>query len=392
MTVDTPTIAETVQRVAADVRARAYRAEQDARIADATIADLESAGIFRLLQPTRFGGAAVDPVTFFDAERELSKACGSTGWATGVVCVGAWILGLCEPSAQDDVWGDDPNARICLTIAPVGQVTVVDGGYQLSGRFSFASGCELADWAFLGAMVIDESGAKPPDMRLFLVPKTNYTIDPVWNAVGLRATASHDIVVDNAFVPAAHTIGMADMWAPVRPGQAVNPEPIFGMPLGPIFTTTISTAMIGSAQAAYDAYLKASSERIRAANRSKVAEDPHSQVRLGRASSAIDGAWLQLMRNVDEIYRCVERGEQAPMEFRTRTRRDQVLASERAMAAADLLMENAGGNAMRTGDNPLQRAWRDIHTGRGHVTNDPERALVLFGAAALGQPVFDPML
>ncbi|MFG2583102.1 hypothetical protein [Streptomyces malaysiensis] len=80
------------------------------------------------------------------------------------------------------------------------------------------------------------------------------------------------------------------------------------------------------------------------------------------------------------------------MRLRTRLRRDQVLATERAVKAVDLLMDNAGGGAMRTGGNVLQRAWRDVHTGRGHITNAPEKALVLFGREAFGLDVRDPML
>jgi 3-hydroxy-9,10-secoandrosta-1,3,5(10)-triene-9,17-dione monooxygenase len=146
------------------------------------------------------------------------------------------------------------------------------------------------------------------------------------------------------------------------------------------------------AEAAYEAYRTAMQTRIRSSGGASRAEDPFAQVRAGRAASEIDAAWLQLSRNISDLYDCVKCGEQPPMRLRTRLRRDQVLATERAVTAVDLLMENAGGGAMRTGDNVLQRAWRDVHTGRGHATNDPEKALVLFGREAFGFDVSDPML
>jgi 3-hydroxy-9,10-secoandrosta-1,3,5(10)-triene-9,17-dione monooxygenase len=158
-----------------------------------------------------------------------------------------------------------------------------------------------------------------------------------------------------------------------------------------VFTTTISTPIVGIAEGTYDSYVEATKQRFRVSYGQKVAEDPFAQVRIARAASDIDAAWLQLTRNIGAMYALAERGEELPTELRTRTRRDQVIATERAVAALDLLMENAGGNAMRTGPNPVQRAWRDAHTGRGHAANDPERALLLFGQAALGLVFQDTM-
>ncbi|MET9691118.1 hypothetical protein ABZY81_21985 [Streptomyces sp. NPDC006514] len=124
----------------------------------------------------------------------------------------------------------------------------------------------------------------------------------------------------------------------------------------------------------------------------QVAEDPFSQARISRAASDTDASWLQLRRNIDELYALAERGAELPTALRTRVRRDQVLATERCVAAVDIRMENAGGSAMRTGSDRVQRAWRDVHTGRGHTADDPERALVPFGQGALGLDIQDTML
>jgi 3-hydroxy-9,10-secoandrosta-1,3,5(10)-triene-9,17-dione monooxygenase len=373
------------------VRERAHEAEVACRIADVTIKDAESAGTFRLLQPRIYGGYAADPAVFYDCQRELARACGSTGWVIGVICVNSWLLALYDPQAQEDVWREDREARICCSIAPSGTVTPVKGGYRVSGRWSFASGCDHTSWAMLGGIVRDDEG-RPIEMRHFLLPRSEYAIDPVWDTVGLRGTGSNDVVVDDAFVPTNHTITMDEIGSRVRPGHAVNHEPVYRLALGSVFTTAISTPIVGMAEAAYEGYLDATRERIRVAGMSKVAEDPFAQVRIGRAASDIDAAWLQLTRNIAALYEYAKRGEEPPISLRTRLRRDQVLATERAVAAVDLLMENAGGGAMRSGDNVLQRAWRDVHNGRGHVANDPEKALALFGRDALGFDAHDPML
>ena len=379
------------REMAATIRDRAAEAESLRRLPEGTVKELDAAGVFRLLQPRQYGGHAAEPVIFFDCLRNLARACGSTGWVAGVFGINAWLLALYDPQAQEDVWGADPEARISSSIAPIGQVTRVDGGYRISGRWGFSSGCEYASWVMLGGMVRNDEG-QPVEMRHFLLPRADYQIDSVWDTVGLRGTGSNDIVVAETFVPTHRTLGAGQIGSRVRPGHAVNPEPVYRLPMGSMSTTSISAPIVGMAEAAYDGYLLATRDRIRVAGMTKAAEDPFAQVRIGRAASLIDAAWLQLTRNISELYDCAQRGEDPPMPLRTRLRRDQVLATERSVDAVDLLMDSAGGSAMRTGDNVVQRAWRDVHTGRGHVTNDPERALVLFGRNALGLDVSDPFL
>ncbi|MFD9245679.1 acyl-CoA dehydrogenase family protein [Streptomyces sp. NPDC059556] len=228
-------------------------------------------------------------------------------------------------------------------------------------------------------------------MRTFLVPRTEYRVDDVWDTVGLRGSGSNDVVVEDVFVPEHRALSFGPVTALEVPGHELNPEPLYRLPYAGVFTTTISTPIVGIAEGAFDAYTEATRQRIRVSYGQKVAEDPFAQVRIARAASDIDASWLQLTRNMGEMYGLAEQGAEIPMELRTRTRRDQVLATERAVAAVDLLMENSGGNAMRTGPGAVQRAWRDAHTGRGHAANDPERALVMYGQSALGIDIQDTM-
>ncbi|POX42216.1 flavin-dependent monooxygenase [Streptomyces sp. Ru73] len=380
-----------VRELAPALRERAAEAERLCRVPDASVKEIEETGFFRLLQPRAYGGHAADPVVFYEAVKEIAKACGSTGWAASVLGVHPWHVGLYDPRAQEEVWGVDRTTRIASSYAPTGKVTVADGGFRISGRWHFSSGCDHADWALLGGLVLGEDGA-PVDMRTFLVPRTQYTIDHVWDTVGLRGTGSNDIVIEDAFVPEHRALSFGPVSALRTPGQELNPEPLYRLPYAAVFTTTISTPLVGIAEGAYEAYTAVTRERFRVSYGQKVAEDPFAQVRIARAASDIDAAWLQLRRNMSELYACVARGADPSAGLRARVRRDQVLATERAVGAVDLLVENAGGGAMRTGPSPVQRAWRDVHTGRGHAANDPERALVLFGQAALGIDIQDTML
>ncbi|MFD5767383.1 3-hydroxy-9,10-secoandrosta-1,3,5(10)-triene-9,17-dione monooxygenase oxygenase subunit [Streptomyces sp. NPDC127049] len=379
-----------VRDLAPVLRERAAEAEELRRVPDASVKELEDTGFFQLLQPKAFGGRAADPVTFYTAVKEIARACGSTGWVASVVGVHPWHVALYDPRAQQEVWGEDQKTRIASSYAPTGKAAAADGGFRLSGRWHFSSGCDHARWALLGCLVTDAEG-KPVDMRTFLVPRSDYRVDDVWDTVGLRGTGSNDIVVDDVFVPEHRALSFGPVTALDVPGHEINPEPVYRLPYAGVFTTTIATPIVGIAEGAYDSYAEATRKRFRVSYGQQVAEDPFAQVRIARAASDIDAAWLQLTRNIGAMYALAERGEELPMELRTRTRRDQVLATERAVAAIDLLMENAGGNAMRTGSGAVQRAWRDAHTGRGHAANDPERALVMYGQCALGIDIQDTM-
>ncbi|WP_424214289.1 3-hydroxy-9,10-secoandrosta-1,3,5(10)-triene-9,17-dione monooxygenase oxygenase subunit [Streptomyces sp. BI20] len=380
-----------VRDLAPALRARAADTENARKVPEATVKELADTGFFRLLQPRAHGGHATHPGLFHEAVKTIARACGSTGWVASVVGVHPWHVALYDPRAQDEVWGTDQDARICSSYAPTGTVTPVDGGFTLTGRWHFSSGCDHTDWALLGGLVTDDDG-RPVDMRTFLVPRTEYRIDDVWDTVGLRGSGSNDIVLDQVFVPDHRALSFGPVTALDVPGHTLNPEPLYRLPYATIFTTTISAPIVGIAEGALEAHVDATRERFRVSYGQQVAEDPFAQVRIARAASDIDASWLQLRRNVDELHALAATGAELPMALRARARRDQVLATERCVAAVDLLMENAGGSAMRTGPGVLQRAWRDVHTGRGHAANDPERALVLYGQSALGLDIQDTML
>ena len=379
-----------VQDLAPVIRERATEAETQRRVPEASIKELEATGFFRLLQPTSFGGYAADPEIFYRAVKAVAAACGSTGWVASVVGVHAWQLALFPAQAQQEVWGADPNVRVSSSYAPTGRITPVEGGFRVSGRWSFSSGCDHADWVFLGGLITGPDGL-PTDMRTFLLPRPDYRVDDVWDTVGLRGSGSNDIVVEDAFVPEHRTLSFANTSDLRCPGQELNPEPLYRLPFASVFTSTITTPIIGIAEGAYAAYTAATRERFRVSYGQKVTDDPFAQVRIARAASEIDAAWTLLSRNIGEQYALAGRGEEIPVDLRIRTRRDQVLGTERAIGAVDLLFENAGGHALKVG-NVVQRGWRDAHAGRVHAANDPERALVMFGQDALGITVQDTMI
>jgi 3-hydroxy-9,10-secoandrosta-1,3,5(10)-triene-9,17-dione monooxygenase len=374
------------------LRERAQETE-DARVVPAeSVKALQEAGFFRLLQPARYGGLEADPITFYTAVRMIAGACGSTGWVASVVGVHPWQLALFPAAAQEEVWGADTSTRMSSSYAPTGRAQLSDGGHLLKGRWSFSSGCNHASWVLLGGIVTDDGG-NPVDFRTFLLPAADYEIDDVWETVGLRGTGSNDIVVDGAFVPEHRSLSFADVTKCACAGQEVNDAPLYRIPFGSIFSYAITTPIIGMATGAYHAHVAYQRDRVSAAYAGhKVSEDPFAQARIAEAAAEIDGAWLALERNMTELMSHARAGEPIPMPLRLRIRRDQVRGTGHAISAVDLLFENSGGRALKSG-TPIQRFWRDAHAGRVHAINDPERALTMFGRGEFGlPPAADAML
>jgi 3-hydroxy-9,10-secoandrosta-1,3,5(10)-triene-9,17-dione monooxygenase len=375
-----------VRELLPTLRERAQETE-DARVVPAdSIKALGETGFFRLLQPAAFGGYEADPMTFYTAVRLIASACGSTGWVSSVLGVHPWHLGLFTPQAQQEVWGTDQSTRLSSSYAPTGRAVRADGGHTVGGRWSFSSGCDHATWVLLGQIVTDEEN-RPVDFRTFLLPRSDYAIEDVWDTVGLRGTGSNDIVVSDVFVPEHRSLSFIDVTKLVVPGQELNRGPLFRLPYGSVFPYGITTPLIGMATGAYDAHVDYTRNRVRVAYAGqKAAQDPHAQVRVAEAAAEIDGAWLALERNMTELMGHVRAGEEIPLSLRLRVRRDQVLGTAASIRAVDRLFENSGGRALKTG-TPIQRFWRDVHAGRVHAINDPERALTLYGGAEFGLPI-----
>ena len=370
------------------IRERADEAERLRVVPEASVKELEETGFFKLLQPKRFDGFESDPIDFYTAVRDIASACGSTGWVSSVVGVHPWQVALFADEAQQAVWGSDTSTRLSSSYAPTGKAVQAEGGFQLSGKWSFSSGCDHCQWVLLGGLVFDGDN-QVVDFRTFMVPRENYQIIDVWDMVGLSGTGSNDIVVDDVFIPEAFTLSMGDTGRCFGPGQEQNTSELYKLPFHSIFTNTITTPIIGMAMGAYAEHVEMQQKRTRAAYiGEKASLDPFAAVRIARASSEIDAAWALLVNNIREEQDFVSKGEKIPLSTRLKVRRDQVLGSQRALDAIDSLFEASGGRALANGTY-LQRAWRDAHAGRVHAANDPERALQMYGAHEFGHKI-DP--
>lgn len=359
--------------------ARAAKAEQDRHVPDETIADMQAAGLFRVFQSKRWGGYEIDPAAYFEIQLALAEGCMSTGWVYGVVGLHPWLMGLFDDRAAQEVWGKDDTVLICSSLMPTGSAVPAAGGFRLSGRWKFASGCEHCGWAYLGGTPAADGG--PGDRSIFLVPRSDYAIEDTWRVSGLKATGSHDIVVKDAFVPDYRRLRWIDNFNGVGPGQAVNRSSLYRWIFGQIFFRGVSTPALGALQGMLDAFVRYGSERV--ARGARAVDDPSVQLVVAEVAAAIDEMKTILFRNLDRLRDYAARGELPPLRDRVAYKFHSALVGERCSLLASRLFKAAGGAGLYA-DLPFGRVLADITAGRQHISNQYEAIGRNFGAAMFG--------
>jgi 3-hydroxy-9,10-secoandrosta-1,3,5(10)-triene-9,17-dione monooxygenase len=366
---------ERVEAMVPLLEERADRTRAERRVPDETFAELREAGFFRLFQPRRYGGLEADPRDFFRAQARLAEGCMSSAWAAGIVSVHAFQLALFDDRAQQEVWSG-ANDLISSSYAPMGRVTVVDGGFRLSGRWGWSSGSAHCDWVFLGAMVPDDG------YRTFLLPRRDYRIEDTWHAMGLQGTGSNDIVVEDAFVPEYRTHRQMDGFLLQNPGGRVNTGPLYRIPWGQLFCRTVSNPAIGAARAALRLFVHGTQHRA-SNDPTKLAGDTHTHAVIAHAELGIAEMETLLSRALGAMVEQVNAGREIPLADRVRYRYEASLIVDKSVRVVGELFANAGGRSVFLG-SPIQQRFLDVNTARAHVANNPVSFERNLGAVQLG--------
>ena len=362
---------------------QAPRAQAERKIPDETVAKMQEAGFFRVLQPKRWGGYQMDPQVFFQVQMALAEGCMSTAWIYGVIAVHNWQIALFDLQAQEDVWNEDTSVLIASSYMPVGKVEPVDGGFKFSGRWAFSSGCDHCDWVFLGGVVPPTAENPNPDYRTFLVPRGDFKVLDTWHTFGLQGTGSNDIVVEDAFVPEYRTHSSLDGFNGTNPGIDSKEVPLYKIPFGQLFPRAVSSSTIGATQGAINAYRDVASKRVGTNTGSKTAEDPHAQMAVSRAQALVDQLKLRLMQSFDHLMADANEGVPTDINKRIQYRYESAAVPEACLAEVLELQKMCGGRAIFT-NSPLQRFVLDILAGRAHVANNPYQFGRNYGAVQLG--------
>lgn len=372
------------------LRAREDAAEADRRVPAETIATMRDAGLFRAFQPARYGGNELDLDLLLRIGAGLAEGCGSSAWVGNLAMVHQWMIAGFPEQAQDDIWGDTPTGNadaIALgTYAAAAEAVAVDGGFRLTGKWPFASGCDHGDWALLGARFAVPDSDKP-EPGLVLVPRADYAIVDDWHAVGLAATGSKTITCDDLFVPGHRHVLFPDLAAGRGPGRAVNTGPIYAVPLLSVLPVTIAAPALGILRAAIDDFTDRT--RVRE-TRGAVAGGGHSmagfanvQSKLAEATVALDAATLLLERDLAETLKIAKAGSDFSVELRLRNRLSHGYVVKLATDAINGLYAVSGGAELYRTER-LQRAWRDINAIAHHIGLNWDAISTMYGQHRLG--------
>ncbi len=362
---------------------RAAQTERDRMVPKETIADMQAAGLFQVMQPKRWGGHELGLEIITDIQLILAEGCLSSAWVFGVIAAEPFLIALCDDRMAQDVWGRDRSTLVCGTSAADAKNTLVavEGGFRLSGTWRFASGCDHCDWAFLGGAVVAADGTST-DWRL-LLPKADYQIVGPWNVSGLRGTGSRDIVVADKFIPAHRAIKRADVFDSKGPGLALNTAPVYRIPFGQVFSFGVSTLVIGGLQGMLDAFTAYGAKRT-ARGIGPTARDPVAQLLCAETAAQIDESKTIFRRNAANLQAYAERGEIPPMRERMQYKFQLAFAVERASLLAARLFKAAGASGIYVENTPFARMLADINAGRSHVNNQFELYGRSWGAVLLG--------
>ncbi|OAF18701.1 acyl-CoA dehydrogenase family protein [Bradyrhizobium neotropicale] len=368
------------------LRERAARTEELRHLPPETERDLHDAGLFRMLQPKRIGGAELDYVALIDCAGLLGQADASVAWNLANLASHHWMLGMFEPKAQDLVWSKDPDTLIASSfIFPAGRATKVEGGYRLHGSWPFSSGVASCAWNMLASIVSSDDEADGIEYRIFLLPKSDYKILDTWNVAGLRGTGSCDVEVRDAFVPDHMTVAVGDLAGGRTPGSKVNPNPLYALPVFSLFPYVLSGVALGNAQACLDDYVEVVRHRISTYNRAKLSDFQSTQVKIAEASAKIDAARLIMRSACADAMEDARHGRNPGMAIKTRYRRDGAFSVNLCTDAVSMLFAASGARGLFT-TGVLQRQFRDAHAINSHLAFNFDAAGTNYGRVALGLP------
>jgi 3-hydroxy-9,10-secoandrosta-1,3,5(10)-triene-9,17-dione monooxygenase len=369
--------------IAARLPERWAETEALRRVPDATLADLRDAGLLRINQPARFGGVELGIEAAFDVCVALAGGDVAIAWAYALLASHEWIVGLFPASAQDDVWGDDPELLVASSFAP-SQATVerVDDGWRLAGRWPWSSGSDHASWVMLGFRTPPEQPGAPGPVRWALVPCTDYRVDDDWHAIAVQGTGSNTVVVADAVVPDHRVIDPMLAVLGMAPGAEVNPTPLFRVPFTGL-SIYLAGPVLGGARAASRHLADYISTKTHLWTGEVIGRQDPMLGHVGEVEARVSSAEAVLRagaRNLDATA-----GQPVDPVGALALVRDTAFAVRLCADAVDEAMRWSGASAVREGHR-ANKWWRDVRALSAHQGFNTDSAYVGWARAALGLP------
>jgi len=366
------------------IEKNAAQGEQDRRVVEESITALTDAGVFKIAQPRRYGGYPTSVRTMLDVSAEVAEADGGTAWVVALCNVCAWLTGLFSEQAQDDVWGDTPDAKVSGVLTPGTKSVKVDGGFRLTGRWFYNSGSWHSSWAILGLPMVDEAG-QPVDQGLALIPMADLELEETWFVAGMSSTGSNCLIADDVFVPEHRVMSGLTALGGDYPTERAD-EALYRSAFIPVLALVLAGPQLGLGRKALELVTrKADSKAIAYTFYAAQAESTAFQLQLAQAALMIDTAHLHAYRAADDIDRAAQAGVYPDLLLRARVRADTGWVLEHITKAIDTLLFAHGAGSFAQA-NPLQRIWRDSAVAARHAVALPMVNYEVYGKALLGRP------
>ena len=359
--------------------------DRDRRLPDEVVERLRETGLMKLCRTAKWGGAEADPMTFLDVGREIARGSGSLGWIYTVLGFHEWYMAFASDELQRDVWGDEPDAFVCDSYAPVGQIERTADGYVLSGQWRFCSGIEWSSWIAVGGIAVAPDG-EVPEHLMFFVPKSELAIHDDWNTLGLRGTASRAVTIEKAFIPDHRVFALGRLMNSATRPAAAEESPIFRMPLSTMQGLAILTPSVGIAQRAVEEFHNWTKARIRPYEGNAPAKEaPAPQLALAEAGTQWDATWALAQKYAQEGWDRALAGESWVLteEERARFFSWRGYIGRTSIELTDQLYIGSGAMALFD-THPLQGLFRDVHGTGVHIGVDRADAYTSRGRVAMG--------
>jgi alkylation response protein AidB-like acyl-CoA dehydrogenase len=351
------TLVEAARKLGPLLRENAAQGERDRRLTPAMAKALTEAGLMRMCRPRELGGLEADPVTVLLVCEELGRHDGSAAWCA-LNCSIAGMVQAFLPREGARELGAAPALVVNGVFAPNGRALEVAGGYRITGRWAFVSNCEYCQWINAACVVFkgDSMSMRPegPEILSAWIAASDCRIVDTWDALGLRATGSHDVEVADVFVPRHRVSPPPTMATPVVDGA------LFRFPIVGMFAAGMAAQALGMAQAAIDELMRLAAAKTPFGMMSALATRTTAQIAVCEALARTRAARALLIEEAARTWDLVQAGEPVPAAERARLRLAATHATAAAAGAIDRMYTTAGGTAVYA-SSPLGRHLRDAH-------------------------------
>jgi alkylation response protein AidB-like acyl-CoA dehydrogenase len=353
----------------------APEAEKLRRLPDELVDGLRASGLFRAGAPAAADAPEAPPPLILRLAETVARGDASAGWCVSIAATSSLLGGWLGPEGLAEVFGDAANVAAGVW-APRGAARRVDGGYRVSGRWSFCSGITHSDYLFGGCVVND---AEP---RVLAMPVDELEIVDTWQTIGLSGTGSHDAVAEDVFVPERRSLWLLE--------PPTSPAALYRFPILGFFALSIAAAALGNARGAIDDLQALAANKVGLGSSRKLGERSATWSVVAQHEASLRAARAFYFEAVEDAWRAAQSGPPVSVELRTALRLAATHATRTAADVARAMYDLGGGSAIYD-DSPLQRRFRDAHAATAHFQVNAA-TWELCGRLLLDQPTDTTML